>query len=65
MACRVCRGAKRCSCSTAVSFAGRGIFYPLLYGTIKGEVAVLTKRMFDDDEMVLGKWMASMARILL
>ena len=45
--------------------AGRGIFYPLLYGTSKGEVVVLTKRMFDDDEMVLGKWMASMGRILL
>ena len=26
---------------------------------------MLTKRMFDDDEMVLGKWMASMAKILL
>ena len=26
---------------------------------------VLTKRMFHDDEMVLGKWMASLGRILL
>ena len=45
--------------------AGRGIFYPLLNGVSKGDVVVLTKRMFDDDEMVLGKWMASLGRILL
>jgi alanine dehydrogenase len=45
--------------------AGRGIFYPLLNGTSKGDTVVLTKRMFDDDEMVLGKWMASMGKILL
>jgi hypothetical protein len=44
---------------------GRGIFYPLLNGVSKGDVVVLTKRMFDDDEMVLGKWMASLGRILL
>jgi len=59
-------GARRCSRAfTCAPPAGRGIFYPLLYGTSKGEVVVLTKRMFDDDEMVLGKWMASMGRILL
>jgi hypothetical protein len=45
--------------------AGRSIFYPILNGTSKGDVVVLTKRMFDDDGMVLGKWMASMGRILL
>jgi hypothetical protein len=37
----------------------------LLFGTSKGDVVVLTKRMFDDEGMVLGKWMASMGRILL
>ncbi len=45
--------------------AGRGIFYPLLNGTSKGDTVVLTKRMLDDEEMVLGKWMASMGKILL
>lgn len=45
--------------------SGRSIFYPILNGTSKGDTVVLTKRMMDDDEMVLGKWMASMGRILL
>ncbi len=45
--------------------AGRSIFYPILHGTSRADVVALTRRMFCDDEMVLGKWMASLGRILL
>jgi hypothetical protein len=45
--------------------SGRAIFYPILNGPSKGDVVVLTKRMFDDDQMVLGRWMAALGRILL
>ncbi len=55
----------RAPAPSASHVAGRSIFYPILNGTSKGDVVVLTKRMFDDEGMVLGKWMASMGRILL